>query len=586
MPHGRLGCFLLPKVSKSKKQSFLYGSTILMASMIIVKIIGAIFKIPLTNILHESGMGFFNSAYTIYTTVYALTVTGLSAAVARMVAENATKGRFRDVKKILKLATRVFVIMGAIGFAVIAASAGAFSAGIESENSYWTVLMIAPAILFCCLMASYRGYYEGLSNMKPTAITQVVEAVIKLITGFSLAAIVMSVAERQFLTTGVVFGTAVDTLDAGLTVAIPFASAAAMLGVSISTLVGFIYIFFSYKLKGDYITKEMLDYSPQPMRSKVLMWRLVKISIPITMGAVVLQLSALIDMITIMNRLSGLPADILNAKYGQYLSPNEHMHEFLYGCFTSAITWFNLVPAFTNIFGKSALPNVTEAWTQRDKGKIKISIESVIRITTMVSAPMAFGIAFMSEPILKMFFPNLPGAIAVGTPLLAVLGIAAFFLSLVTPLNAVFQGIGRMDLPVKFLFLGAVIKFILNFVLIGIPSINIMGSSVSTIVCYGVIAFFSLNSIKKHSSVKLDFTGILFKPLVCGIICGFSAFICNFLLTNLVKHSIITLLSIGFGGICYIVSLGVFKVISKDDILMLPKANKILKTLEKFRIIR
>lgn len=578
--------FLLPKVSKNKKQSFLYGSTVLMASMIIVKIIGAVFKIPLTNILHESGMGYFNSAYTIYTTVYALTVTGLSAAVARMVAENATRGRFRDVKKILRLATRIFVLMGILGSLVIFFSAGAFSAGIESENSYWTVLMIAPAILFCCLMASYRGYYEGLSNMTPTAITQVVEAIVKLITGFAFAYIVMSIATRQFEETGVVFGTAVNSLDAGITVAIPFASAAAMLGVSVSTFIGFIYIFINYKLKGDYITKEMLVNSPPPMRGKVLVWRLVKISIPITMGAVVLQLAALIDMVTIMNRLSGLPSDILNLKYGQYVSENEHMHEFLYGCFTSAITWFNLVPAFTNIFGKSALPNVTSAWTERDRGKIKLSIESVIRVTTMVAAPMAFGIAFMAGPILSLFYPNLKGAIAVGTPLLTVLGIAAFFLSLVTPLNAIFQGIGRMDLPVKFLFCGALIKCILNFILIGIPSINIMGGAISTIICYAVIAFLSLNSLRKHVNVTLNFTGILIKPLICGAICGFFAFFCNFLLTNLSKHSIITPLSILVGAVFYVVSLGIFNVISKDDVLMLPKGNKILKTLEKLRIIR
>lgn len=576
-------------MSKQKKQSFLYGSTILMASMIIVKIIGAVFKIPLTNVLHESGMGYFNSAYTIYTAVYALTVTGFSAAVARMVAENCSRGRYRDVKHILKLATRVFVIMGSLGFLIIAFSAKSFAAGIDSANSYWTVVMIAPAILFCCLMASYRGYYEGLSDMKPTAITQVVEVVVKLITGLAFAYIVMGIADRQFASTGMVFGIAVDGAEAATTAAIPFAAAGAMLGVSVSTFIGFLYIFISYKLKGDYITEKMLAEAPPRMRSKVLLFRLIKISIPITLGAVVLQLSALIDMFTIMNRLTHayeIAPEILVEKYGIYLTQNENMHEFLYGSFTSVITLFNLVPAFTSIFGKSALPNVTAAFTEHNRAKLKVSIESVVRVTTLVASPMAFGIAFMSGPILRLLYRNLEGAINVGTPLLVILGIAALFLAMVAPLNAIFQGIGRMDLPVKFLFAGALVKIILNFTLIGIPSINIMGGAISTIICYGLIAALSLYTLKNKVNVTLNFNGILVKPVVCGLICGFSAFLCNFVLTKLATNSIITIVSIGFGGVCYIISLGVFNAISRDDVLMLPKGNKILKTLEKLRIIR
>ncbi len=534
-------------------------------------------------------MGYFNSAYTIYTAVYALTVTGFSAAVARMVAENCARGRYRDVKNILKIANRVFVITGTIGFLIISLSAKAFAAGIDSENSYWTVVMVAPAILFCCLMASYRGYYEGLSDMKPTAITQVVEVVTKLITGLAFAYIVMGVADKQFKITGLVFGIAVDNAEAAVTAAIPFAAAGAMLGVSVSTFIGFLYIYISYKVKGDYITKKMLDTSPPPMRSKVILVRLVKISIPITLGAVVLQLSALIDMFTIMNRLTytyQTSPDILNASYGMYLKQNENMHEFLYGCFMSSVTLFNLVPAFTSIFGKSALPNVTAAFTERDRLKIKISIESVVRVTTLVAAPMAFGIAFMSGPILRLLYKNLDGAVNIGMQLLPTLGVAALFLALVAPLNAIFQGIGRMDLPVKFLFTGALIKLILNLILIGIPSINIVGGAISTIVCYGVIATLSLLTLKNNVNVSLDFNSILIKPIISGLICGFSAYLCNFALTKIATNSIITVVSIGVGAVCYIISLGVLNAISPDDILMLPQGNKILKTLEKLHIIR
>lgn len=577
------------KKKAGAKQSFIYGSTILMASMIIVKLLGAVFKVPLTSVIHETGMTYFTSAYNIYTVVYALTVTGLSASIARMVAENATMGRYRDVKKLLRVAIMVFVPLGIIGNIIILANARGFSELIKSPNSLWAIRMISPAILFCCLMASYRGYYEGLSDMYPTAITQVIEVVVKMVTGLMFAFLVINIADSQYEKTGIVFGMAASSAEEASAMAIPYAAAGAIVGVSLSTLFGFIYVFVRYRLKGDYITAEMLENSPAPRRTKVLLYRLIKISIPITLGAVVIQLSVLIDTVTIMNRLESCfkaAPEAMLWKYGDFLSENETMHEFLNGCFVSTVTLFNLVPAFTNIFGKSGLPNVTAAWTTKDRETIKKSIESVIRVTMLVAAPMAMGLSFMAKPILNLLFPTRAGLIEVGTPLLAILGLGALCLSLVTPLNAIFQGINRMDLPVKIMIVGALTKLTLNWILIGIPQINILGGSISTLVCYLLIAMISLSKLTKITNIDFDFKSILIYPLICGTICGFSAFLSYFALTKFKFNSIITLMCIGIGAIAYVISLAVFNVLSKDDILMLPKGNKVLKTLEKLHIIR
>jgi stage V sporulation protein B len=574
-------------LTKQKKQSFLYGATILMVSMIIVKLVGALFKIPISNILHETGMTYFNQAYSIFTVIYALTVTGLSAAVARMVAENAAKERYRDVRKLLKLSTLIFVILGALGAIIVAVSAKGIAASVE--DSYWSVIMISPAIFFCCLMASYRGYYEGLSNMIPTAVTQVVEVLVKLVAGLTFSYIVLNVADKQFATTGKVFGVAVESAKAVAGVAIPYAAAAAVLGVSVSTLVGFIYIYIRFKLRGDYITKEQIKNSPKPIRTKVLLYRLFKIAIPITLGSVVIQLSVLIDTFTIPDRLKYAYAQdpsFFNSTFGKLLGEGDEMHVFLAGCFWTVIAIFNLVPAFTNIFGKSSLPNVTAAWTIKDKQKVKINVESVIRVTMLVAAPASMGILFLSGPIIKLLFKNLQGAVAIGPSLLSVLAIGALFLSLVTPINSIMQGVGRPDLPVKYLLVGATLKFVLNMILVGIPSINIMGASISTVICYSVIAFLSINKLRKIVGVKLDFTSILIKPMIAGLSCGISAFLCYKALTLVIENSIITLLSICFGALVYVVVLALLNAISVDDVLMLPKGNKIAKTLEKLRIIR
>lgn len=557
--------------------------------MLIVKLIGAVFKIPLTNVLGETGMGFFGSAYNVYTAVYALTVTGLSTAVARMVAENAAQGRYRDVRKLFRLSTLIFLALGSLGVLLILASARGFSVLIDSPNSFWSVLMIAPAIFFCSLMAAYRGYYEGLSNMTPTAVTQVVEVITKLAAGLGFASLAMGAAKQQFERTGMVFGISCESPEAANMVAVPFGAAGAMLGVSVSTLVGFLYIFLRYHLRGDSISKSMLSASPKEERTKAILRKLFRIAVPITLGAIVMQLSALIDTVTIQNRLTYCyqkSPEVLNGMYGAFLKDGEEMHTFLYGCFTTCVTLFNLVPAFTSIFGKSALPNVTSAWTRSDRVRLKANVESVIRVTSLVAAPMAMGLAFLAKPVLTLLYGRLPGVINVGAPLLSMLAVASLFLALVAPVNAVMQGVGRMDLPVKYLFIGAAVKLGLNVVLVGMPSFNILGSSVSTLTCYGLIAFLSLNRLRNIITVPLDYRSMFLKPLIAGLICGFTAFLCQNALTKCFDNSIIILVSIAVGGAFYLLSLAVLKAICVEDVFMLPNGKKIAKTLEKLHIIR
>lgn len=577
------------QINSKQKQNFISGAMTLMLSMILVKIIGAIFKIPLTAIIKESGMAYFNAAYTLYTTVYAMTVTGLSAGVARMVAENVSMQRYRDVKKILKISTLVFVALGFLGMIFILIFSRTFTDMIKNPNAFYAVLAVAPAILFCCMMASFRGYYEGLSDMRPTAITQIVEVLIKLIAGLGIALAMLGYAQGTFESTGMVFGVQVATLEEATVEAIPYAAAGAMAGTTISTLIGFIYIFLRYKKKGDYITADMLRNSPKSRRGLVILVRLIKISIPITLGAVVLQLSTVIDMVTITNQLQSsydrVP-EYFDELYGALLMPNEDMSVFIYGCFMTAVTVFNLVPAFTNTFGKSALPNVTAAYTDNNKTQLRKNIESIVRVTMLIAAPAGMGLTFLATPIMTFLYPTAQGAIDIGGELLAVLGIGSIFLALMTPLNAILQGLGRVDLPAKLLFLGASIKLVFNLILVSIPTVNIMGGAVSTLLCYSTISIISLFMMGRISGLKLNIKNIIFKPVIAGLCCGVTASLVYHMLESLITNRILTLLSIGFGGIIYVIMLIILNAIAIDDVIMLPKGKNIAKTLAKYKIIR
>lgn len=571
-------------LGNTKKQNFIQGASILMVSMIIVKVIGAVFKIPLTNVLDATGMAYFNSSYQLFTTIYALTVTGLASAVARMVAACATKGRYRDCRKVLRMAQVIFISLGLLGAFLMVFFSKGFSNIMEMENARFAIIAMAPAIIFSCMMASYRGYYEGLRNMTPTAVSQVVEVIFKLILGLLFAYAVIAYAKGQFHDTGMVFGTKVSTEADAVSVSLPLAAAGAMLGISASTLAGFLYMFIRFKRSGDGFTRQELRESPAPVRSKAIIFTLVKTALPITLSAVAINLTNLIDVMTISNRLQSTYVankDYFDQLYGQYLGAGQEMHTFLYGTYTTALTYFSLVSAFTTLFGKSALPNVTAAWVDRNFKALKVNTESILRMTALIAFPAGIGISVLSTQIIELFHGSKPGLVAATPDSLRLLGIAAIFLAFTTPIYAILQGIGRFDLPLKFILVGAVIKITTNFIVVGFPTVNVKGAAIGSFLCYFVIVLLCLIWLTKITGISFNYFKIFGKPLIAALLCGGTAY----LVAKISDGKIITLLAVAAAGVVYLVVILLIRAIPKEDILMMPKGNKIAGILERIHLL-
>ena len=193
-------------------QSFIYGAAVLMMSTAIVKVIGAIFKLPLTNIIGVTGMGHFSVAYDLYVPIYTLAMAGLPVAISKIVAERLAQERYKDVRQNLKVVRRTFMTTGLVGFLVMLIASYPFVRFIGSEDSLLGIWVIAPSLLFCCIMSTYRGYYEGYKNMYPTAISSVIEAVGKLTIGYLGALLTVAIAEREYAAKGTVFGKVVEVL--------------------------------------------------------------------------------------------------------------------------------------------------------------------------------------------------------------------------------------------------------------------------------------------------------------------------------------------------------------------------------------
>ena len=322
-------------MEKKTKQSFLHGAVILTLATVIVKVVGAIFKLPLGNMVGNTGMGYFNTAYNLFNVVYSLAIAGLPIAVAKLVAENEALGRHKNTRKILSISRVLFIATGLTGSCVMLFGARLYSNAVNNPNAFGAVIALAPTIFFACVMSIYRGYYEGLKNMYPTAVSQIVEAVIKTVAGLGLTVLAMTLAQKSYETTGSVFGIAVGGAEEANTLILAFAAAGAVLGVSISTIGGAVYLVFRHRTKGDGITKEELDGSPAPETTKRILKSLIKIAIPVCLGAVAVSLTSLIDGFSVMNRLKvALESDMpsIVAQYGDVLpTAKEDIHNFLYG---------------------------------------------------------------------------------------------------------------------------------------------------------------------------------------------------------------------------------------------------------------
>ena len=578
----------MPETKQKRQiQSFLEGALILVLATVIVKIIGAIFKIPIGNLLEEVGFSYFSIAYLIFQPLYSLAMAGLPVAVARMVAEQATLGNYKEVKKILRISTAAFTVTGGVASIIMLASAKVYSEKIvETPAAFLSIICLAPAVFFCCMMSSRRGYYEGLRNMYPTAISQVIEAMAKLVFGLFLAWLVISVGNKQFEETKTVFGTVCNSTKEAKAIIYPFSSAAAILGITLSTAIGAIYLHLRHAIKGDGITEEMLASSPPARSNRKILSSLIMIAFPVSMGALSTTITSFIDSTSVLNRLNyvmNIDPQTITSMYEGIADKATDIPNFINGAYNYAISVFNLVPTITTAFAISALPSVTSAWTLGDKELTKKSVESVLRITSLVAFPAGIGMSVLAQPILTLLYPGNERALGVqiAASALTILGIAVIFVALLAPINSMLQAVGKAHIPAILMLGGGTIKVVTNFILVSIPSVNIKGAPVGTLLCYIFLflasMFFLCKRIKSVPAIKTTFL----KPFLAAAVCGIAAIGSYKLLVMAISPKLSTAISIIFAAIIYAICLLIFRALSKDDIIMLPKGKKLVKILEK-----
>ena len=503
-------------MSKVQRQNFLEGALIMAVANIVVKVIGAFFKIPLKNLIGSDGMGMFYGAYNIYSALVIISTAGLPVAVSRMIAEANARGRGREIDRIYHVSFGLFLAIGAVSTAFMVLFARPLMEYQGNPDAYESVIALAPAVFFVSLMSVYRGYCQGLRNMVPTAVSQLIEALCKLFFGY---------------------GFALAALKLGYGVKI--ASAGAILGVTVGTVLGAVYMYFRRRR-----VREVSSFSDADLEvrsDKQLLKTLVTIAIPITIGAAVMSITNLIDNFVVMRRL-------------QSIGFEKALTVSMYGAYSSMSVALMTMPQ-TLIVGitVSLIPAIADAYGQRDYQKALMHTESAMRLTGTLAFPCAVGLYVLAWPLLNLLFS---ADVDFAAPLLEPLALAFVFVSLVSLTNALMQA------------------------LLGIPSINIHGAPIGTIACYATIAIINVVFLYRRTEIGPKRWYQLWKPLASALIMGVFAHFTYPALAGVLGAKLGVAVDICLCAVVYFAAMLALRGFVKEDILMLPKGQKIARLLK------
>ena len=585
-----------------KKQSLLNGALVLVVATAFVEVIGLLYKIPLTELIGTLGRGYTGTAFNIYIPIHNLALAGLPVAISKLVSQSVAQGHFNDVKKIFKTALRLFIIAGVAGTVILLAMAYPYAKSMDNMASLPSIIMIAPAVFLCCVMATYRGYYSGLHNQTPTALSQMCEVLGKLVFGLGLAFIVQRYGISCFRNGLPVYGVECATIEDAVLALSPYAAAASVFGVTMGAACSLIFLMLRHKIVGDKITDEELSSAPKAKTGMEIAKMLGSIAIPVVISTLVLNITTLIDSWSIQARLQSAIDNGLNTMENMYDAAlsiagkmsNTQLKSYIYGAYEIALDFRNLIPTITTTLGSSAIPVLAEAWTVKNKLMLRSSIESVVRVTMLISLPAGMGMAILSEHLQQLVY-GASSSISISAHVMSLYGSFTFIMAVSQPLINMLQAIGRVDITMKSVSLAAVAKVIINFVLVGIPSININGAIIGTFCFYLIVVSVNLTALIKETGVKFNFKSVFFKPLFCAVLCAAAAWAFTGLSEKLLPAfelnsricttTVSAVIGIIMAVVVYVLALLFSKSIVADDVKMLPKGEKICKILEKYNFI-
>ncbi len=592
------------RMAAAKPNTFFGGAAILAMGILVVKVIGLFYKIPLVNIIGSEGSADFNNAYNIYSVLLTISTAGLPVAVSKMVSEANALGRQNQVHKVFRLSLAAFLTLGVVSFLIMYFGSEQLAGMMHDSLAAAGIRALAPAVICVGCLSAFRGYAQGHGNMTPTAVSQILEALCKLVIGLGLAYWLVRAGQPSHV-----------------------AAAGAITGVTVGTILALAYMIFNFVSTR---MREEKDTRDAPDSARRILSTLMKIAIPITISSSMVGIVTVIDSALVQGQIqkvlisdpdswalyqqvvdfapleaardawqqavsSGAAAEAVSQLYGAVELAAENISRSLYGNYSGALTIYNLPLSLMAAITASVIAAVSAALARRDRRGAARITGSALRITALLAFPMGVGLFVLGTPIIRLIFPELDASVA--GPLLSTLGIASIFVCLMLVCNSVLQAHGFINLPVVIMALGGVVKIVTNYNLVAVPTIGISGAPVGNVLCFGLCMVLDLVVIARVIHGRPDYLPLLAKPAAAAGVMGLGAWAVYGLLSKLLSYEEVTqagetIQTLGKTGngiavmgailiavIIYAVLVVALRAISREDLSLMPKGDKIAKIL-------
>lgn len=607
-------------MAAAKPNTFFGGAAILAMGILVVKVIGLFYKIPLVNIIGSEGSADFNNAYNIYSVLLTISTAGLPVAVSKMVSEANALGRQNQVHKVFRLSLAAFLTLGVVSFLIMYFGSEQLAGMMHDSLAAAGIRALAPAVICVGCLSAFRGYAQGHGNMTPTAVSQILEALCKLVIGLGLAYWLVRAGQPSHV-----------------------AAAGAITGVTVGTILALAYMIFNFVSTR---MREEKDTQDAPDSARRILSTLMKIAIPITISSSMVGIVTVIDSSLVQGQLqrallenpdtwalyqgivdftdleqalkawkTALPQggavtmslleQSMAGQGGQaeaalaLHTTLESISRTLYGNYNGALNIYNLPTSLMAAVTAAVIPAVSGALARRDRRGAGRITGSALRITALVACPMAVGLYVLGKPIMALIFPSLNADLA--GPLLSTLGLATLFVCMMLVCNSILQAHGFVNLPVAIMLLGGVVKIFTNYHVVVVPSMGIYGAPMGNILCFALCMVLDLVVIARVIPRRPSYFQVFAKPAAASALMGLGAWAVYGLLSkglmaagklcelDQATQEIVGLSRTGNGlaVICAIlVAVAVYgilvialRAITREDLSLMPKGEKIARIL-------
>ena len=534
---------------KTKKEGFMQGVITLMFSQVLIKILGLVYTLYLTNRdgFGDKGNGICASGYQIYALLLTISSIGVPSAISKLVSERVAVGDNKGAHRIFKIAFATFAVIGLIGSLLLFFGANVIAnQWLQIPDAEMTLVALSPAIFFVTVASVMRGYFNGRQKISVGAKSQTLEQVFKTLLTIIIVEVVAILSN----------------------VSTEWMAAGANLATTLATFLGFSYLFLYYRSERKEVATEIkntVNYKYE--RVSTIIKRILLVSIPITLTAIMSSINKNVDSFTVVRNLRAfMPEDQATA---------------LYGILGGKVDTLTSLPLAINVaFATALVPAISAAKAKGDNKTITEKTSFSLLVSMLIGLPCTVGMFIFAQPILNLLFPNAND----GALILQISALTIIFTILDQTINGALQGFGKLMIPTISLATGVFVKFIFNITLIKIPSIGVYGAAWGSVACHLVAFTIAFTLLRKNIKLNLTFSKFVVKPIIATVIMGICSYFTYLVLKGIIIERLATIVAILVAVIIYVLSVVILKIFTKEELKMMPAGDKIVKFLEKIKI--